>query len=63
MGNAPVAHLEREDATTFFWRFQYVQGHVDAPAGRHAWLTKEELAERLGGPLGALTQEMCGPMP
>ena len=63
VGNAPVAHLERDADSVFFWRFQYVQGEMNPQEGtQHAWLTKDELSERLGGPLGELATKMCGPM-
>ena len=63
VGNAPVAHLERDADSVFFWRFQYVQGEMKPQEGtQHAWLTKDELSERLGGPLGELATKMCGPM-
>ena len=59
VGNAPAAHL----GDVFVWRFQHVQGEVVPPAGTHAWLTKQELAERLGGPLGALALQVCDTLP
>lgn len=66
VGNAPLAHLQREQDTIFVWRFQHVEGEVAAPdpeggaTHTHAWLTKDELAERIGGPLGAIAREACG---
>ena len=59
VGNAPAAHL----GELFVWRFQHVKGEVAPPAGAHAWLTKQELAERIGGPLGALALQLCDTLP
>ena len=68
MGNAPMAHFPEPDEgapTLFFWRIQNVRGAVKLAAGvdDYCWLTKEEIAERLGGDLGVLVLEMCGPSP
>ena len=54
-----AAHL----GELFVWRFQHVQGEVVPAAGTHAWLTKQELSERLGGPLGALALQVCDTLP
>eukprot|EP00308_Calcidiscus_leptoporus_P023039 CAMPEP_0119364922 /NCGR_PEP_ID=MMETSP1334-20130426/11843_1 /TAXON_ID=127549 /ORGANISM="Calcidiscus leptoporus, Strain RCC1130" /LENGTH=177 /DNA_ID=CAMNT_0007380751 /DNA_START=205 /DNA_END=738 /DNA_ORIENTATION=- len=65
MGNAPIAHLATADTpATFFWRLQHFGGavHPTAEVEDYGWLTKEELAERLGaGELSQLVVEMCGP--
>ena len=63
MGNAPLAHLALESGDTLFlWRHMYVSGEVEVRDGdAHAWLTKEELAERLGAQIGPLTATACGP--
>ncbi len=65
MGNAPAAHLEGGAETTFFWKVQLLHGEPQTADGvSHAWLTKEELAERLGGgDKSAFVLEMCGPFP
>ena len=67
VGNAPLGHLEVSggDATLFLWRFLYVSGQVDPEWSglQHAWLTKDELAERVDADLGELTKLACGPFP
>jgi len=66
MGNSPMAHFpepEKGQPSLFFWRIQNVRGAVELAASveDYCWLTKEELAARLGGDLGVLVLEMCGP--
>ena len=52
------------DETVFYWKLLYVDGEVDAPGGvDFAWLTKEELAEKMDEKTGALAAEMLGPFP
>jgi len=66
-GNAPLAHMSLPspaEGNIFFWRLQYVVGHVEPPVGvDYSWLDRDELAERLQGKAGALMREMCGPFP
>ena len=57
VGHAPAGHLVLPGGPTFFFhRAQLITGTpAAAGGGTHAWLTKAELAERLGGgALGAL---------
>ena len=64
MGNAPLGHMEVADDTLFLWRFQHVSGDVDAEESGvdYAWLTKEELAERLDPRVGSeFARMVCGP--
>ena len=63
MGNAPLAHVALESGDTLFlWRHLYVSGEVEVREGdAHAWLTKDELAHRLGDDLGPITATACGP--
>ena len=62
MGNAPLGHLGGPAGKLFVWRFLYVSGQVDAADGlEYAWLTKEELTERVDGELGELARLVCGP--
>ena len=65
VGNAPLAHLELPGERTFWWKAQLLGGEVVPAAGvDFAWLTKEELDERLAAAdpeLRRLTAEMCGP--
>ena len=64
MGNAPLGHLPSEDGatTTFLWRCLYVSGQVAAPAGGDfAWVTRDELVERVDAPLGELSAMVAGP--
>eukprot|EP00966_Prymnesium_polylepis_P272792 6302340-Prymnesium_polylepis.1 len=59
-----MAHLELPDATrVFYYRLLLTGGHVELAEGvtAHAWLTKEELGERLDPATAALVAEMCGP--
>ena len=58
MGNAPLGHLPASNL--FVWRFLYVAGHVDDDL-EHAWLTRDELTERVDGELGELAKLVCGP--
>lgn len=62
-GNAPIAHLPADGGTTFYWRMLYVSGGV-APGEaveEYAWLTRDEMAQRLEPAAAALAAEMCGP--
>ena len=65
VGHAPLAHLEQPGERTFWWKAQLLGGEVVPAAGiDFAWLTREELDERLAGAdpeLRRLTAEMCGP--
>ena len=68
MGNAPLGHLtvEGSDSTLFVWRYLHVAGQVNLSDSidDFAWLTKEELVERLGGAegtLGGFAAKICGP--
>ena len=62
VGNAPLGHLSRPTGTLFLWRFLYVSGQVDAATGlEYAWLTKDELRERVDSELGGIAQLCCGP--
>ena len=64
MGNAPLAHLPSEDgsSTLFIWRCLYVGGQVDAPGSSdYAWVTRDELLERVDAPLKELAATACGP--
>jgi hypothetical protein len=74
LGNAPLGHLETkkggadDDASVpssiFLWRFLYLSGAVEpAPGVEYAWLTKEELAERVDAQLGEFAALVCGPFP
>lgn len=65
LGNAPLGHLERPSGgTLFLWRFLYVAGEVDAADGlQHAWLTKEELTQRVDAELCEFSAHVCGPHP
>ena len=63
MGNAPAAHYEQKSGsgTLFLYKVQVLSGGLSGV--EHAWLTKEELADRLGGEFGAFAMEVCGPFP
>ena len=65
MGNAPLSHMDLDSTRRLFlWRYLYVSGEVQASGtGDYAWLTKDEIAERLGGEVGELMKLACGPFP
>lgn len=67
MGNAPLGHLALAggEKTLFVWRFLHVSGQADPEWSglQHAWLTKEELAQRVDADLGELSHLICGPFP
>ena len=62
MGNAPMGHRELGSGEKLFlWRHLYVSGEVRVPDGAdYAWLTKEELAERIDDELAPMAH-LCGP--
>lgn len=65
MGNAPLGHLpdSAPDSTLFVWRYQHVSGQVTKTSAidEYAWLTKDEIVERVADPLGAFCKDICGP--
>jgi hypothetical protein len=65
MGNAPLGHLPDDagSSTLFVWRYLHVSGQVvkTTDIDEYAWLTKDELCERVAQPLGALCRDICGP--
>ena len=66
LGNAPIAHLElAKDAKVFYYRLLLTDGDVELGEGvtEHAWLTKDELGERLDPATAALAADFIGPFP
>ena len=66
LGNAPIAHLElADDAKVFYYRLLLTDGDVELGDGvsDHAWLTKDELGERLDPATSALAADFTGPYP
>lgn len=62
MGNAPLAHRELADGSVFYWRMLHVAGGVETAEGtEHAWLTKEEILQRLDPEMQVLAEFLCGP--
>ena len=64
MGNAPLGHVELSGGTRLFlWRFLYVSGDVVSPGDDYAWVTQQELAERVDDNMSQLTNVVTGPYP
>ena len=64
MSHAPLGHVPLAGgATLFLWRYLHVSGRVDAADGvdDYAWLTREELSQRVDAPLAELAEVVCGP--
>lgn len=60
MGNAPLGHATAGDGTTFFYKLMHVAGDVQPADGTDfAWLTKEELGEKLDPEIRELAKTMC----
>ena len=56
------AFMETNEEVTFLWRCLYASGQVAAPAGGDfAWVTRDELVERVDAPLGELSAMVAGP--
>ena len=64
VGYAPVAHQELEQGAVFYWKLLHVAGSVEPSEGvDYAWLTKDEIVDRLDPATAELASEMLGPFP